>query len=276
MPATSMPSESSGAPKSGFLETLRRAILTLEGTHPNLGDVASFLPFGVAGIDEALGGGLPRAALHEIAAANEADMAAATGFALVLAAHCAQSRAVLWIAEDMARLESGVPYGPGLDEIGLAPERLLTVTAARPREVLGAMEEALRCPAIGAVIGEIRKDNALDDVANRRLSLAAARQDTLGLLLRPQPDGRSTAATTRWTVGAAPSISPSLERRGDGWRHGTGPPAFDVRLVRNRYGRLGSWVLEWNCAEHRFERASAHSLLVAPAAADRPDQAAVA
>ena len=63
---------------------------------------------------------------------------------------------VVWIADELTLAEHGAPYGPGLDATGLAPERLITVTAARGRDVLWAMEEALRCRAIGLVIGEIR------------------------------------------------------------------------------------------------------------------------
>ena len=48
---------------------------------------------------------------------------------------------LLWIAEDMALAESGAPYGPGLEAFGLRPERLLTVAAARARDLLWAMEE---------------------------------------------------------------------------------------------------------------------------------------
>ena len=62
----------------------------------------------------------------------------------------------LWIAEDLSLAENGAPYGPGLDGAGIAPERLITVAAARARDVLWAMEEALRCRAVGVVIGEIR------------------------------------------------------------------------------------------------------------------------
>ena len=138
-----------------------------------IADGPGILPLGIAAIDAALGGGLARGALHEIAAASEAHLAAATGFALGLAAH--EQARVVWIAEDMALAESGAPYGPGLDAFGLAPERLLTVAAARPRDLLWAMEEALRCRAVGAVIGELR-DSAINTVALRRLSLAAARK----------------------------------------------------------------------------------------------------
>jgi protein ImuA len=43
------------------------------------------LPLGVAAIDAVLGGGLARGALHEIAAAGEAHVAAAAGFAIAVA-----------------------------------------------------------------------------------------------------------------------------------------------------------------------------------------------
>src|SRR5438067_1578931 len=99
------------------------------------------LALGIPSLEAALGGGLAAGALHEIAAAREAEIPAATGFALILAAR--HPGPVVWIAEDMALAENGAPYGPGLDELGLAPERLIAVTAAKSRDVLWAMEEAL-------------------------------------------------------------------------------------------------------------------------------------
>src|SRR5262249_57472114 len=81
-------------------------------------------------------------------------------------------RTVLWIAEDLVLAENGAPYGPGLDAIGIAPERLITVAAPRARDVLWAMEEPLRCPPVGLVIVEMRP-RGIDHVATRRLPLAA-------------------------------------------------------------------------------------------------------
>src|SRR4249919_469804 len=57
-----------------------------------LSDGARPLALGIAAIDGALGGGLSRGALHEIAAAREPEIASATGFALVLAG-CLQETA---------------------------------------------------------------------------------------------------------------------------------------------------------------------------------------
>ena len=223
------------------------------------------IPFGIASIDQALGGGLARGTLHEIAASTESATTAATHFALGLAAHRTEPRAVLWVAEDMGLLENGAPYGPGLDDLGLSPERLVTVAAAKSRDVLWAMEEALRCRSVGVVIGEVRSADRLDQVASRRLSLAAGQRDVCAFLLRTAPGTDASAAATRWMVAAAPSRANAAA---------PGPPRFSVHLTRNRRGPVGSWFVEWNRVERRFSLAPSLSQPVADAARDRPHRAA--
>src|SRR5205809_757933 len=112
----------------GVLANLRRA-LALE--FPQITADKSALAFGIPSLDAALGGGLATGALHEIAAAREAEIPAATGFALILAAR--NRGPVVWIAEDMALAENGAPYGAGLEDLGLAPERLTAGRAAKSR-----------------------------------------------------------------------------------------------------------------------------------------------
>ncbi len=197
-----------------------------------------------------------------------------------------------------------------------APERLITVTTAHGRDVLWAMEEALRCPAVGAVIGEIRA-RGIDAVATRRLSLAAAAGNALALLVRTAPDDEPSAAATRWVIGAAralierprwplaslasaaradeptsgeyparalierprwplaslASAAPSSASQAERW--GVGPPRLAARLVRNRRGHPGAWIVEWNSVEQRFELAT-DSEPVAGTTLDRPHRAAVA
>ena len=206
-------------------------------------------PLGVTAIDGALGGGLARGALHEISAAGEAHLAAAAGFALAVSARGAR-KSTVWIAEDMALTESGAPYGPGLEAFGLAPERLLTVAAARSRDLLWAMEEALRCRAVAAAIGELRHGE-IDSVAVRRLSLAAAESGALALLLRASPPHDASTAATRWIVSAAPNAGIAVE------------------LTRNRRGPLGAWTLQWSDEDERFVLAAPAQPVAAPAA-DRP------
>lgn len=240
-----------------MIEQLRQRLQALQKVTGIDGDPDS-LPLGITAVDDVLGGGLARGALHEIAAPGEAHLAAATGFALGLVA---SSRHLLWIAEDMALAESGAPYGPGLDVFKLAPERLLTVAVSHRRDLMWAMEEALRCRAVGAVIGEMRQ-GALDPVAVRRLSLAAAESGALALLLRAQPANDASTAATRWIVGAAPSSSQ---------RYDPGPPRFSAHLVRNRRGPAGSWILEWSDNDDHFILAT-HAQPVAAPALDRPRQ----
>src|SRR5499426_1097534 len=239
------------------IDRLRQQLCALEAATGLVGDCGAPLTLGNPVIDDALGGGLSAGALHEIAAAREAETAAASGFALALAArrtslrgappisglpaigsdaraHNDESavsvltpgRNVLWIAEDLSLAENGAPYGPGLEQAGIAPERLITVAAARARDVLWAMEEALRCRAVGMVIGEMRP-RGIDQVATRRLALAAAAGNALGLILYTAPDHGPSAAATRWIIGAASSLD--AERR-----HGVGPPRLLAHLVRNR------------------------------------------
>jgi protein ImuA len=206
-------------------------------------------PLGVAAIDGALGGGLARGALHEIAAAGEAHLAAAAGFALAVSSRSAR-KSIVWIAEDMALAESGAPYGPGLESFGVVPEHLLTVAAARARDLLWAMEEALRCRAVAAVVGELRHGE-IDSVAVRRLSLAAAESGALALLLRASPPHDASTAATRWIVGAAPAASLAVE------------------LTRNRRGPLGAWTLQWSDDDERFVLTTPAQPVAAPVA-DRP------
>ncbi len=208
----------------GVLANLRRA-LALE--FPQITADKSALAFGIPSLDAALGGGLATGALHEIAAAREAEIPAATGFALILAAR--NRGPVVWIAEDMALAENGAPYGAGLEDLGLAPERLIAVRAAKSRDVLWAMEEALAGAAggPGAVIGEIR--TGIDFLATRRLSFAAGRGRALALLLRSAPANEPSAAATRFLVGAAPSRPPSGAIP---MACGPGPPRFSAAVLR--------------------------------------------
>jgi protein ImuA len=271
---------SSAEGPAAHIERLRRALCAAESANRLAGEGGVPLTLGIALIDGVLGGGLSGSALHEIAAARETEIAAATGFALALASRgtaisssapnsSAPRRHAIWIAEDLSLAENGAPYGPGLHEVGIASEHLITVAAARGRDVLWAMEEALRCRTVGVVIGELRARD-IDQVATRRLSLAAAAGNTFGLILRTAPDDTPSAATTRWIIGAAPSV----HARG-GERSGVGPPCLVAHLVRNRRGHLGAWIVEWNSVEQRFELAT-HSEPVVGATSDRPHRATVA
>jgi protein ImuA len=245
-----------------MLDALRQTLQKLERPAA-LEDGVTAVPLGAARVDAVLGGGLFRGALHEVSAPGEAHLPPASGFVARVAraaAAPAMTGNVVWVAEDRSLAESGALYGPGLIDCGLAPERLVTVAAASRRDLLWAMEEALRCRSVRAVVGEIRA-GALDGVAVRRLSLAAAESGALALLLRTAPPADASTAATRWLIGAAPSPSPAEEDE-EGW-----PTRVAARLLRNRRGPLGCWILTWSDGD------DAHAQPLAAAAGDRPHRA---
>ena len=169
-------------------------------------------------LDSALGGGLADDALHEIAPAEPADGAAAMGFALALAARFLSQRsaAALVIGEGFAAHEAGALYGPGLVAHGLPLSRLVFVQAPDAALAFWAMEEALKCGAPAAVVGEIWNLKGYSLAVSRRLLLAARKGRTPALLILASAYGQaerlSSAAETRFEIAAAPSAKARRRR----------------------------------------------------------------
>lgn len=228
-------------------------------------ETAGRCPLGTDAIDAALQGGLERGACHEVAPATALHLGAATGFVLGLAKRALKpGQSVVWIQQDMARLEGGAPFASGYDGFGHSLSKLLIVRAHAKREALWAMEESLRCRAAGIVIAEFAADSEIDLTASRRLSLAAQEGGGMGLLLRHRVSAQPSACATRWqveTMGGA--------RDGFG---GLGSTAFALTLTKNRRGPTARWNLCWNHHEAQFEQSPNPVSLVA-AADDGPHRA---
>ncbi|TDH61877.1 hypothetical protein E2C06_14100 [Dankookia rubra] len=184
-------------------------------------------------IDQRLpGGGLARAAVHEVLAA---DPGAAAGFCGLLLARARGT--VLWIAAEPDA------WPPGLARFGLSPADLVLVQAPRRQDALWAMEESLRCPGIA---GALLAADGLDLTTARRLQLAAEAGGAIGLLLRPdgEAEAGATAALTRWRVGAL---------AGTGGAHDLGDPRWSLELLRGRGVRPQRWDVVWRPAAERLD-----------------------
>ena len=127
---------------------------------------------------------------------------------------------------------------PGSTGSGLHSARLLVLRVSRAADVLWAMEEALRCPALACVVAELSGEGAEADLtATRRLSLAA-RDGVSGRIpasvcwsaIAPPP--MPSAAATRWQIAAAPSLPDPYG--------GLGRTRFDLSLRKNRRGPSAS------------------------------------
>jgi protein ImuA len=272
---------------------LRRAVAHIEaeagsaGARPAGERAARRLPLGRA-FDSVLGDGLADDGLHEIAPAEPQDGAAAMGFALALAARFLSRRpaSALLIGEGFAAQEAGALYGPGLIAHGLPLSRLVFVNAPDAALAFWAMEEALKCGAPAAVVGEIWNLKGYSLAASRRLLLAARKGRTPALLILASAYGRaerlSSAAETRFEIAAAPSV----KLKAAAGRDLPGPFACRARLVKARLTRAGPEGplqafdaervihLEWRSQDKVFEDLAfgdpAISLPVAAAAGDGP------
>ena len=229
---------------------------------------------GVGQLDKVLAGGLTGGCVHEVYAAEVGDATSAAGFAVALATGmvAGAGRGAMWLRSRRSQGMAGGVQASGWAELGGAPGLGLLAVLPDTMALLRAAVDALRSPALGAVIvegwGAMRE---LDLTASRRLVLAAKKSGVPLLLLRIDAAPVPSAARTRWQVAAAPSRPLPGKAPGS--------PCFDVTLLRQRSGPCGlSWRLEWNRDQCRFHEAPLSGAMVSvPAdrsAADRGDRQA--
>jgi protein ImuA len=153
-----------------------------------------------------------------------------------LLAQAASGKPLLWVQERMAILEAGRIYPPGIGDFDI-----LHVTARDARSALWAMEEGLRCAALGAVIGELWGDPAsLDFIATRRLAVAAERSGVPAWLVRLAGAANLSGARMRWRVASAPSLPHPFDPRAPG------AAAWDAELFRARGQPPGRWTIAYD------------------------------
>ena len=215
---------------------------------------------GVDAIDASLPlKGLMKCHIHDVSPCKYGDFPSASGFGLALAMRRLQDpferRPVLWCRLETEAREYGQVYGHGLEGMGLARRRLLTVTLKKPVALFWTMEEALKSGCLAVVIGDMAA-RSTDITTTRRLSLAAQAGKSAGVLVFTQAYHGATASHTRWKVRSARSHAPPFDAQAPG------PPSWEVELIRARGGRSGQWTVSWEREWEGKDRATYHFRLV--------------
>lgn len=178
----------------------------------------------------------PLGAIHEFISNEKEDAAATNGFMAGLISPLITNGVVIWISNRRTL------FPPALSVFGINPERIIFIDLWRPKEVLWALEEALKCGALSAVVGELSE---LSFTESRRLQLAVEQSRVTGLIHRYNPKSNNvTACVTRWKIESLRSEMGGLP--------GVGYPRWDVHLQKVRNGKPGTWQVEWSggCFRH--------------------------
>jgi protein ImuA len=215
--------------KAAIVSQLQQDILLLQGFKPaNNTDV----DFRLGPIKEAFpNGSFPLGAIHEFLSSEKESLASATGFISGLISPLMQTGGIsLWISS------ARTLFPPALISFGINPDRIIFIDLKKENHVLWAMEEALKCGALTAVVGEIQE---ISFTASRRLQLAVELSKVTGFILRRKATNiNTTACVSRWKISSLPSHSiNSLP--------GIGYPCWKVELMRMKNGRPGVWDIRW-------------------------------
>jgi protein ImuA len=189
----------------------------------------------------------PRGYVHEVFADTLVNTGAAFGFAL------AQAKGMLSVARPGLLIlglksdtqELGLPYALGFRSFGLDATAFVLIRTDSMTELLWAMEEAIACRAVGAVVADVAYPHkALDFTASRRLALRTAASGASVFLVRYARDREATAARYRWRVEPQLSLSPPFDERA------SGPPRWRLTLEKGSLGRAANpegekYLVDW-------------------------------
>ena len=221
--------------KTDIISRLRMDILPLEGFRMSMAGEA--LDAGLGPMNRAFPqGSFPLGAIHEFISNGPESAAATAGFISALVSPLMKKGgAGIWIGP------SGKIFPPALQQFGIDPARIIFIDLHKEKDLLWAVEEALKCHGLAAVVAEIP---SLSFTASRRFQLAVEQSQVTGFIHRSNPRILNTnASVSRWKINPIPTETY------DGLP-GLGYPRWDVELLKIRNGKPGVWQMEWS--DQRF------------------------
>lgn len=222
--------------KKDIIAGLKKELLTLQGlssTEHNkdvdkaLGQIRSAFP----------NHSFPVSAVHEFVSEKDNSPATVAFVGILLSALMNNKGAALWISSSHA------VFPPALQGLGIPPDKIIFIFLPNDKQIAWAMEEALKCNGLAAVIGELRD---LNFTTSRRLQLAVEKSHVTGFVIRSQPrELHANACVSRWKIKSIPSELP-------GKMPGVGFPRWEIELLKIRNGHPGKWTIEFRGGRIRY------------------------
>ena len=166
------------SPNQSFIAHLQKEILLLQGFKPASNDSTNWI--GLEQIKDAFPNNtFPIGAMHEFFCTGLETVSASAGFISgILSTLLKQQGTTIWVGSGQ------LIFPPALKVFGIAPEKVIFINLKKDKEKLFVMEEALKCDAISAVVGQINEISLTD---SRRFQLAVEHSKVTGFLLRQHP-----------------------------------------------------------------------------------------
>jgi protein ImuA len=226
--------------QSDIVARLRKEILPLQGLRSSNFDQS--LDIGLGDMIEAFPNRcFPLGAVHEFITETAESASASTGFISgILSGLMKTGGECIWISTRRSI------FPPALGLFGIQPSNILFVDLKKENDVLWAMEEALKCNGLRAVVGEIPE---LSFTVSRRFQLAVEQSRVTGFIIRDRPKNLlPNACVSRWNIKPIPSIIMDQ-------LPGVGFPRWHIELQKIRNGKPGYWELEWSAGRfHQIDK----------------------
>jgi protein ImuA len=240
--------------KSDIISRLKREILPLEGLGAKLSGTGMGLGLGF--MSEAFPEGqFPLGAVHELISEGAEAASSTAGFTSgILGGLMKNGGSAVWIGR------SPILFPPALKAFGIPPDQVIFIDLKKEKDLFWAMEEALKCASLSAVIGEIPE---LSFTHSRRFQLAVEQSKTTGFILRNNPRTLTpNSCLARWKIKPLPS-------QNEEGLPGIGHPVWQVDLQKIRNGRPSSWMVEWRNGKFHEVVKSLPAIILRPISSTR-------
>jgi protein ImuA len=223
--------------KADIISQLEKEILPLQGYKaftPLHGAQVELGPIEKAFPNECF----PLGAVHEFITEKKEGVAATSGFiAALLSFFMRKGGVCIWISTKRNL------FPAALKAYDIEPDHILFIDLQKEKDILWAMEEALKCDGLTTVIAEIKE---ISFTESRRLQLAVEQSGVTGFILRHHPRNLNTiACVSRWRITSIASGS-------DDNMPGVGFPRWNVELLKIRNGKPGNWQVEWSAGRFHY------------------------